>query len=109
ERAVQGKSLLETPSLPQLIGAYDEESFRKAENFFSTFVTNKCIRLSPVEAELAKLMCNMARYISFAVANEFSLIADEYNCNVHRILEACSFDYPRFSVPTPGPNVSGPC
>lgn len=109
ERVVQGKSLAEIPALPQLIGAYDEGSFRKAEEFFGTFVRNKCIRLSPVEAELAKLMCNMARYISFALANEFSLIADEYNSNVHRIFEACSYDYPRFRVPSPGPNVSGPC
>lgn len=109
ERVVQGKALLEIPALPQLIGAYDENSFRRAEEFFQTFVHNKCIRLTPVEAELAKLMCNMARYISFALANEFSLIADEYNSNVHRIFEACSYDYPRFRVPTPGPNVSGPC
>ncbi len=109
ERVVQGKSLHEIPSLPQLIGAYDDGSFRKAEEFFSTFVHNRCIRLTPVEAELAKLMCNMARYISFALANEFSLIADEYNSNIHRIFEACAYDYPRFRVPTPGPNVSGPC
>lgn len=109
ERVVQGKSLQEIASLPQLIGAYDENGFRRAEEFFGTFIRNKCIRLTTVEAELAKLMCNMARYISFALANEFSLIADEYNSNVHRIFEACSYDYPRFRVPTPGPNVSGPC
>lgn len=109
ERVVQGKSLLEIPRLPQLIGASDEESFRKAEAFFKTFVRNKCIHLTPVEAELAKLMCNMARYSSFALANEFSLIADEYNSNVHRIFEACSYDYPRFRLPSPGANVSGPC
>jgi UDP-N-acetyl-D-mannosaminuronic acid dehydrogenase len=109
ERVVQGKSLLEIPSLPQLIGAYDETDFRRAEEFFRAFVRNKCIRLTPVEAELAKLMCNMARYTSFALANEFSLITDEYNSNVHRILDACSYDYPRFRVPSPGPNVSGPC
>lgn len=109
ERVVQGKSLEEIHNLPQIIGAYDEQTFRRAEKFFKTFVRNKCLRLTPVEAELAKLMCNMARYISFALANEFSLIADEYSANIHRIFEACAFDYKRFNVPSPGPNVSGPC
>ncbi len=109
ERIVQGKALVEIPRLPQLIGCYDEPSFRVAEEFFSTFVKNRCIRLAPVEAELGKLMCNMARYITFAIANEFSLIADEYSANIHRIFEACSYDYPRFALPSPGPNVSGPC
>lgn len=109
ERVVQGKSLIETRTLPQLIGAFESCSYERAEQFFRTFIHNKCIRLTPVEAELAKLMCNMARYVSFALANEFCLIADEYQGNIHRIMDACSYDYPRFKLPTPGANVSGPC
>lgn len=109
ERVVQGKSLVETKTLPQIIGAFDDRSYEVAEGFFRTFIQNKCLRLTPVEAELAKLMCNMARYVSFALANEFFLIADEYSANIHRILDACAFDYPRFKLPGPGANVSGPC
>jgi UDP-N-acetyl-D-mannosaminuronic acid dehydrogenase len=109
ERVVQGHSLKEIRKLPQLIGTYDKMSFRLAEQFFSTFIENKCLPLTPIEAELAKLMCNMARYITFGIANEFSLIADEYNVNIHRIFDACAYDYPRFNLPKPGPNVSGPC
>jgi len=109
ERVVQGRSLIETKTLPQLIGAYDSPSYERAAAFFKTFVTGKCLRLSPVEAELAKLMCNMARYVSFALANEFFLIADEYDANIHNILDAASYEYPRFKVPSPGANVSGPC
>jgi len=109
ERVVQGKSLAEIRSLPQIIGAYDRLSFQLAEKFFSTFVENRCLHVSPCEAELAKLMCNMARYTAFAVANEFYLIADQYQANIHRIFDACGYDYPRFAVPSPGANVSGPC
>lgn len=109
ERVVQGKSLHEIPRLPQLVGAYEDASFLRAQEFFGTFIQSKCLQLTPVEAELGKLMCNMARYVTFAIANEFSLIAREYNANVHRIFDACSFDYPRFNLPTPGPNVAGPC
>jgi UDP-N-acetyl-D-mannosaminuronic acid dehydrogenase len=109
ERVVQGRSLMEIQSLPQIIGTFEDQSYDRAECFFSTFVKNKCLRLTPTEAELAKLMCNMARYVSFALANEFFLIADEYDANIHRIMETCSYDYPRFKVPSPGANVSGPC
>ena len=109
ERVVQGKSLQEIPRLPQLVGAYEDASFLRAKGFFATFIHNQCLQLTPVEAELGKLMCNMARYVTFAIANEFSLIAKEYDANVHRIFEACSFEYPRFNLPTPGPNVAGPC
>jgi UDP-N-acetyl-D-mannosaminuronic acid dehydrogenase len=109
ERVVQGKSLAEIRSLPQIIGAYDKFSFRTAEEFFSTFVSNRCLFVKPCEAELAKLMCNMARYATFAIANEFYLIADQYQANIHRILDACALDYPRFTLPSPGANVSGPC
>jgi UDP-N-acetyl-D-mannosaminuronic acid dehydrogenase len=109
ERVVQGKSLVEIRSLPQIVGAYDRMTFRLAEEFFSTFVENRCLMLTPCEAELAKLMCNMARYTAFATANEFYLIADQYQANIHRILDACSYEYPRFTLPTPGANVSGPC
>lgn len=109
ERVVQGKSLAEIRNLPQIIGAYDRLSFQMAEKFFTTFVANRCLHVTPCEAELAKLMCNMARYAAFAVANEFYLIADQYQANVHRIFDACGYDYPRFALPTPGANVSGPC
>lgn len=109
ERVVQGKSLAEIRNLPQIIGAYDKLSFRKAEEFFKTFVKNRCISVTPCEAELAKLMCNMARYTTFAIANEFYLVADQYKANIHRILDACGYDYPRFNLPSPGANVAGPC
>jgi len=109
ERVLQGKSLQEIPRLPQLVGAYEDASFLRAKEFFETFVRSKCLQLTPVEAELGKLMCNMARYVTLAIANEFSLIAKEYDANVHRIFDACSFEYPRFNLPTPGPNVAGPC
>lgn len=109
ERVVQGKSLEEIRSLPQIIGTYDRLSYRRASEFFSSFIDGECIQLTPLEAELAKLMCNMARYSTFAIANEFYLIADEYNANIHKIFDACSKNYPRFNLPTPGPNVSGPC
>lgn len=109
ERSLQGKAINEIINLPQIISSFEDESFRKAESFFSTFVKNKILRLDPVEAELGKLMTNMFRYIQFAIANEFYLLADSFGGNINKIIDIFSYDYPRLKVPPPGPNVAGPC
>jgi UDP-N-acetyl-D-mannosaminuronic acid dehydrogenase len=109
ERVVQGQALHELPQLPQLIGAFDDAGYRRAEAFFLTFVQSRCHRLTPVEAELGKLMTNMARYVQFALANEYYLLASMHGANVFRIIDACNDDYPRLNLPGPGPNVGGPC
>ena len=109
ERVAQGKAIEELQRLPQLIGAFDDKSYKLAEEFFSTFLEDKCFKLSPVEAELGKLVTNMARYVEFALANEFYLIAESFGANIHKIIDACNYNYPRLNLPVPGPNVGGPC
>lgn len=109
ERVVQGKAIKEVQTLPQLIGAFDDKSYKTTEEFFSTFLCDRCFKMSPIEAELGKLMTNMARYVEFALANEFYLIADSFGANIHKIIDACNYNYPRQKLPLPGPNVGGPC
>jgi UDP-N-acetyl-D-mannosaminuronic acid dehydrogenase len=109
ERVVQGKGIVETHKLPQLIGAFSEASYEKAREFFRTFVDNKLFHLTPREAEIGKLMTNMYRYISFAFANEFWMIAEKQDVDIDKVIDACNYDYPRLQVPHPGPNVGGPC
>jgi UDP-N-acetyl-D-mannosaminuronic acid dehydrogenase len=113
ERVTQHRALEEIVTLPQLVGAFDEESFQRAEAFFETFLKADCHRMTPTEAEIGKLFTKMWRYLTFAAANEFYLIADSFathhDVNVHRILEQTRQNYPRFDVPSPGANVGGPC
>jgi UDP-N-acetyl-D-mannosaminuronic acid dehydrogenase len=109
ERVIQGKALVELPKLPQLIGAYDERGYQRAEALFGTFLKTRCFHLTPVEAEMGKLMTNMYRYVQFALANEFYLLAQLHGANVFKILDACNYEYPRLNMPGPGPNVGGPC
>jgi UDP-N-acetyl-D-mannosaminuronic acid dehydrogenase len=113
ERVAQHHALEEIVGLPQLIGAFDEASYVRTEAFFEEFIKADCHRLTPTEAELGKLFTNMWRYLTFAAANEFHLIADSFathhNVNVNRILERTADGYPRFDVPSPGANVGGPC
>lgn len=109
ERVVQGKSLAELPVLPQIIGAFDEPSYAAAEAFFATYLRAECIRLDPVEAELGKLITNMARYVEFAFANEVYLLADLWGADATRLIEGINRGYPRLRIARPGPNVGGPC
>jgi UDP-N-acetyl-D-mannosaminuronic acid dehydrogenase len=109
ERVAQGKSIKELKSLPQLVGAYDSASFDRAREFFGTFVEADCIQLTPIEAEVGKLITNMTRYVSFALANEYHLIANTFDVNINKVIDACNAEYPRLNLPGPGPNVGGPC
>ncbi|MBC7544869.1 MAG: nucleotide sugar dehydrogenase [Candidatus Sericytochromatia bacterium] len=109
ERVIQGKALSELPLLPQLIGAFDDAAYARTEAFFLTFLRSRCFQLSPTEAEMGKLMTNMFRYVQFALANEFQMLADMHGANVFKIIDACNHDYPRLRIPDPGPNVGGPC
>lgn len=109
ERVLQGKSIHEIKALPQLIGAYDEAAYERAAAFFRSFITSATFHLTPIEAELGKLITNMARYVGFALANEFHLICDTFGANACRIIDAANKDYPRLNLPVPGPNVGGPC
>jgi len=113
ERIAQHNAFEEIVHLPQLIGAPDDASYRRTQAVFDEFVDAGCLRLTPTEAELGKLFTNMWRYLTFAAANEFYLIADSFathhDVNIHRILEKTGEEYPRFDVPSPGANVGGPC
>ena len=109
DRSQQGRTLKEIVSLPQIIGAFSDDGFEVARSFFRRLVRAPCLQLTPIEAEIGKLITNMTRYTMFALANEYYLLADELGGNIHRIFDACNRDYPRLDLPDPGPNVGGPC
>jgi UDP-N-acetyl-D-mannosaminuronic acid dehydrogenase len=108
ERVAEGKAIEELTSLPQIIGADDDESRERAGELFgrlpvaTVFTTTR-------EAELAKLFTNAWRYLKFAVANQFFMIAEEAGVDYDRLLGAVRDDYPR-AADLPGPGfAAGPC
>jgi UDP-N-acetyl-D-mannosaminuronic acid dehydrogenase len=109
ERVLQGKAISEIRHLPHMIGAYSEESFQRIGRFFETFSGANRHYMKPVEAEIGKLITNMARYVNFALANEFHMVAGLHDANINKIIDACNDNYPRLNLPSPGPNVGGPC
>jgi len=108
ERIAEGHALEELHSLPQIIGADSEVAAERATRLFGTLAA-KTIRTTTKEAELAKLFTNTWRYMKFAVANQFFMIADQAGIDYTNILRAIREDYPRAAdLPSPG-FAAGPC
>jgi UDP-N-acetyl-D-mannosaminuronic acid dehydrogenase len=108
ERVAQGHSLREIRQLPQIVSAFDPATLRAVRELFGRFV-QEFIEMTPMEAELCKLMTNATRYIQFAIANQFYTIAKQHGLDFDRILHGCRHNYPRMAL-LPGPGfAAGPC
>ena len=108
ERIAEGHALEELRSLPQIIGADDDVAAERASALFGRLAA-KTIRTTSREAELAKLFTNTWRYMKFAVANQFFMIADQAGVDYSNVLRAIREDYPR-AQDLPGPGfAAGPC
>jgi UDP-N-acetyl-D-mannosaminuronic acid dehydrogenase len=108
ERIAEGHALEELHTLPQIIGADTDAAAARAEALFRRLAAST-IRTTTKEAELAKLFTNTWRYMKFAVANQFFMIADQAGVNYTNVLQAIRQDYPR-AADLPGPGfAAGPC
>jgi len=107
ERIAEGYSLEELPNIPQIVGGVDEKSTSSAAEFFLK-VTSKVLVSDSVSAELAKLFTNMYRYIDFAIANEFMMIAEQFDRDIYEIIDLVNRDYKRAGLKKPG-FTAGPC
>jgi UDP-N-acetyl-D-mannosaminuronic acid dehydrogenase len=107
ERIAEGKSFSELPEVPQIVGGIDAASSTRAAEFFR-LVTPTILPVDARSAELAKLFCNMYRYIDFAVSNEFMMIASQHDREIYPIVEAINHGYKRGGLKSPG-LTGGPC
>jgi UDP-N-acetyl-D-mannosaminuronic acid dehydrogenase len=109
ERIAEGKAMEELVELPEIAGGTDPESTAAVAALFRTLNPNKKVHLTdPTSAELAKLFTNVYRYVNFALANEFAILAEYYQVDGHAIVRMVNDGYPRANVPLPGP-AGGPC
>jgi len=108
ERIAEGHALKELSSLPQVIGVRNDEAFNRAAEIFNS-LSGKTLRTTPEEAELAKLFTNVWRYLKFAAANQFFMMANDFGVDYEKVRHAISHDYPRASdLPMSG-FAAGPC
>ena len=108
ERVVQGNGIRELKEMPQIVSGTTPEAEEEASKLFSA-IAPELVVVTPREAEFAKLFNNAYRYIEFATANQFYLIAKSAGVDYRRVLDAMKRNYPRArSIPTPG-LAAGPC
>lgn len=107
ERIAEGRAVEELGIIPQIVGGVDEESTRRAVELFDKLGV-ECLPTDDASAELAKLFTNMYRYISFAVANEFMIIAGQWHRDINHIVNLVNHGYSRGGLALPG-FAAGPC
>jgi UDP-N-acetyl-D-mannosaminuronic acid dehydrogenase len=108
ERIAQGYAMTELDLLPQIVSGFTDEAVAGALRLFER-LTDRTIVVGVDEAELAKLFLNSWRYIQFAIANQFYMIAEERGLDYFRIHDAMVQGYERADdYPLPG-FTAGPC
>src|SRR6202453_4847991 len=108
ERIAEGKAMTELFELPQIVSARSSAALDRASKLFG-MLTSTVVPMTPEEAELAKLFTNVWRYIKFAAANQFYMMANDRGLDFERIRQGLSQDYPR-AADMPGTGfAAGPC
>lgn len=109
ERITQGYAIKELAILPQIVSGFDVNAVAKTKRLFRKITSAQLIDAKPQEAELAKLFSNAWRYIKFAVANQFFMIASDHDFDYRRIDKIMRQNYSRNNdLPLPG-FAAGPC
>ncbi len=108
ERIAEGFAMHELSVLPQIIGARTDAASVMASNVFQSLGV-KIVLTTPEEAELAKLFTNSWRYIKFAAANQFWMMANDSEVNFENVRNAIRYDYPRAADFPAAGFTAGPC
>ncbi|HEX4402404.1 MAG TPA: nucleotide sugar dehydrogenase [Galbitalea sp.] len=108
ERIAEHRAMTELFSLPQIVSARSDAGRARASELFG-LLTGTIVDLEPEEAELAKLFTNTWRYIKFAAANQFYMMANDRGLDFERIRAGLTKDYPRANDMPGAGFAAGPC
>jgi UDP-N-acetyl-D-mannosaminuronic acid dehydrogenase len=108
ERIAEGRAMTELYELPQIVSGCTARAEDRAAELFQ-LMTEDIVRLSPEEAELAKLFTNTWRYIKFAASNQLYMIANDFGLDFEKIRQAVVHNYPRASDMPGAGFAAGPC
>ncbi len=108
ERIAEGMAMAELHALPQIVASRSARGLERASRLFS-MLTAELVPMTVEEAELAKLFTNAWRYIKFAAANQFYLIASDLGLDYERIRQGLIRDYPRATDLARAGLAAGPC
>jgi UDP-N-acetyl-D-mannosaminuronic acid dehydrogenase len=108
ERVLPGNILEELVHNNRIIGGVSSLCSEKALTLYKNFVQADCLVSDCRTAELSKLTENSFRDVNIAFANELSIICDDLNIDVWKLINLAN-QHPRVNILTPGPGVGGHC
>jgi UDP-N-acetyl-D-mannosaminuronic acid dehydrogenase len=108
ERILPGNVFEEIVSNDRVIGGIDEASAKRAAKIYEPFLQGDIYFTDLLSAELCKLMENTFRDVNVALANEFALIGEEMDVNMHHVIDIAN-NHPRVDILKPGIGVGGHC
>jgi UDP-N-acetyl-D-mannosaminuronic acid dehydrogenase len=110
ERLVAGRALQELRELPQIIGGvHSKANLDRAITLFKK-LTPEIVTVESLEsAEMAKIIDNSYRDLTFAYANQMALLCEKIGINMNELAGAVNLNYKRNHVPRPSPGVGGTC
>ncbi|MDP2218377.1 MAG: nucleotide sugar dehydrogenase [Methanolobus sp.] len=108
ERAIPGNTLHEMVNNDRVIGGLDKKATELTRDLYSSFVKGNLYLTTSTTAEMIKLMENTYRDVNIALANELSMLAEDYGINIWEAIEIAN-KHPRVNIHKPGPGVGGHC
>ncbi|MCD4801328.1 MAG: nucleotide sugar dehydrogenase [Anaerolineales bacterium] len=108
ERVLPGRILEELVENDRIIGGVNEESAKRAEKLYKSFVSGNIYLTDATTAEMCKLMENTYRDVNIALANELAKISENIGINVWDAIDLAN-KHPRVNIHQPGPGVGGHC
>lgn len=108
ERILPGNVFEEIVTNDRVIGGIDEASARRAAKIYEPFLEGEIYFTDLLSAELCKLMENTFRDVNVALANEFALIGEQMDVDMHQVIELAN-NHPRVDILKPGIGVGGHC
>lgn len=108
ERVLPGNVIYELKNNDRVIGGMDEESTKRAYEFYSLFVDGELHKTNARTAEMCKLVENSFRDVNIALANELSIICDKAEIHIEELIKLAN-KHPRVNILQPGTGVGGHC
>lgn len=108
ERVIPGNILKELFENDRVIGGLTRFCSQRAYEFYKDHISGELFLTDSRSAEMSKLVENAYRDINIAYANELSMVCDELNLDVFKII-SLSNRHPRVNILNPGPGVGGHC
>lgn len=108
ERVIPGKVFEELTNNDRIVGGINEESSRRTDELYRTFVNGTIHLTDATTAEMVKVIENTYRDVNIAFANELAKISEQIGVNAWEAIKLANF-HPRVNIHQPGPGVGGHC